>query len=396
MASKLTDLGIRALPPPSQGNRIFYDSTVTGLGIRVTANGARSFILNYRTRLGRERRFTLGAFPDWTIGAARAEAIELKRRVDRGGDPLGEIKAQREAPTVADLCARFEAEHLPRKRPSTQTVYRQQIAAEIRPALGRLKVADVTFADIDGVHRAITKRGRPCRANRVLALLGGMLSMAVRWGWRADNPARGIERNQEHARRRYLSTDELTRLTKALDEHPDRQAADVVRLLLLTGARVGETLQARWGDFDLEAGTWRKPGATTKQKTEHQVPLSLAARQLLTSLRRRAAQDAEWVFPVDDGSRRRDVRGAWAAICRAADIHGARIHDLRHTHASVLASAGVGLHVIGRLLGHTQAQTTHRYAHLFDDPLRAAAERAGAIITGAAPAEVVPPPLKRG
>jgi integrase len=396
MASRLTDAGIRALPIPVEGNRIFYDSAVTGLGVRVTAGGARSFVLNYRTRLGRERRYTIGSFPDWTVGAARAEAAELKRQVDRGGDPLGEIKAGRAAPTVADLCARFEAEHLPRKRPGTQTVYRQQIAAEIMPALGRLKVVDVTFADVDGLHRAITRRGRPIRANRVLSLLGGMLNLAIRWGWRTDTPARGVERNQEHKRRRYLSADELVRLTKALDECSDRQSADIIRTLLLTGARRGEVLQARWEDFDLTSGTWRKPGATTKQKTEHEVPLSSAAVQLLAGLRQRAAEGAEWVFPAADGLHRRDVARPWARLCKAADIRGARVHDLRHTYASVLASAGLSLPIIGQLLGHTTPTTTARYAHLFDDPLRAAAERAGAIITGAAPAEVVPLPRNRG
>jgi integrase len=395
MASKLTDPVVKALPIPAKGSRIFYDLGVKGFGIRVTVNGARAFILNYRTRAGRERRFTIGSFPDWKTGGARMEAAELKRQIDRGGDPLGDIVANRVAPTVTDLCARFEAEYLPRKRPSTQQTYRQQIAAEILGPLGQLKVANVTFADIDGVHRAITKRGRPYRANRVLALLSRMFSMAVRWHMRADNPCRGIERNQEHKRRRYLSADELTRLAKALDEHSDRQSADTIRLLLLTGARRGEVLQARWQDIDLTSATWRKPGATTKQKTEHEVPLSSAAVQLLAGLRQRVPHDAEWLFPAADGTHRRALkRDVWASICRAASLKGARVHDLRHTYASVLASAGLSLPIIGQLLGHTTPTTTARYAHLFDDPLRAAAERAGAIITGAAPAEVVP--LKRG
>ena len=155
-----------------------------------------------------------------------------------------------------------------------------------------------------------------------------------------------------------------------------RQAADIIRLLLLTGARRGEVLQARWADIDLAAGVWSKPGATTKQKTDHQVPLSDAARQLLLDLRQRAPAAAEWVFPAPDGSPRRDVKDAWASLCRAANIKGARVHDLRHTYASVLASAGLSLPIIGALLGHTQPSTTARYAHLFDDPLRAATERA--------------------
>ena len=212
-----------------------------------------------------------------------------------------------------------------------------------------------------------------------------MFGMAIRWQMRPDNPCRAIERNQEHARRRYLSATELARLTKALNDCCDQQSADIIRLLLLTGARRGEVLQARWQDIDLTTATWRKPGATTKQKTEHQVPLSTAAMRLVGDLRHRVPQGVEWVFPAADGSHRRDVSDAWATICKTADIHGARVHDLRHTYASVLASSGLSLPVIGQLLGHTTPTTTARYAHLFDDPLRAATERASAIITGASP-----------
>jgi integrase len=391
MASKLTDAVIKALPAPSKGSRIFYDEAVKGFGIRVTSTGARAFVLNYRTRLGRERRYTVGTFPDWKTGPARTEAIDLKKRIDQGGDPLGEIKAGRSAPTVAELCDRFEAEYLPRKRLSTRTTYAEQIAADIRPALGRLRVAEVSFTDIDGLHRTISKRA-PYQANRVLALLSRMFSMAIKWHMRTDNPVTGVERNPEHQRRRYLSADELARLATALDA-ADLQVADIIRLLLLTGARRAEVLQMRWKDVDLTAGTWSKPASTTKQGTAHAVPLSAAARQLLLD-RQEQHVGSEWVFPGVDGHRR-DIHNAWLRICRAADISGARVHDLRHTYASVLASAGLSLPVIGALLGHTLPSTTARYAHLFDDPLRAATERAASIITGAAPAEVIPMDRRR-
>jgi len=392
MASKLTDGVVKALPAPAKGSRIAYDSDVKGFGIRVTAGGTRAFILNYRTRLGRERRYTIGSFPDWKTAVARSEAAELKKLIDRGGDPLGDIKAGREAPTMTNLCDRFIADYLPRKRPSTQKSYRQKIEAEIRPALGRLKVAEIVFADVDALHRTISKRA-PYRANRCIALLSRMFSMAIRWGLRTDNPCRGIERNQEHKRQRYLSADELGRLTLALAEHKDQQSADIIRMLLLTGARRGEVLAARWADIDLPASVWSKPAATTKQRTAHHVPLSDATLQLLLDLRDRSPVDAEWLFPGRDGSHRKDVKDSWASLCRAAGITGARAHDLRHTYASVLASVGLSLPVIGALLGHTTPTTTARYAHLFDDPLRAATERASAIITGRPSADVVP--LKR-
>jgi integrase len=381
----------QALPIPAVGKKIAYDSRVAGFGCCAYASGARTFILNYRTRGRRERRITIGSFPDWNTTAARSEAAELKKTIDRGGDPLADVKATRGAPTVGELCDRFLKEYLPRKRPSTQHAYRLQIENEVRPALGRMKVAEVTFADTDGLHRKINARGTPYRANRVIALLQRMFAMAIKWQWRTDNPCRGIERNQEHKRRRYLTADELARLTKALAEHRDQQAANIIRLLLLTGARRGEVLAARWADFAAGFQTWSKPGAATKQKTEHQVPLSAPARQLLAELRPQVPADVEWVFPANGGGRHRGgVKDAWRSLCDAADIQGARVHDLRHTYASILASAGHGLKIIGELLGHTQPGTTDRYAHLFADPLRVATEQAGAILSGKPSAEIVP------
>ena len=394
-ATRLPDIIVKRLPKPAAGHTISWDAQVAGFGCRVTAAGARSFILNYRTRAGRLRRFTIGSFPNWSTGAARDEARNLKIRIDRGGDPLGDIQRTRGAPTVSDLCDRFLAEYLPRKRASTQHTYKPQIENVIRPALGRLKLAEVTFADTDGLHRKLSAHGTPYRANRVIALLSRMFSMAMRWQWRSDNPCRGIERNAEPKRRRYLSADELARLGHALDKASDQQSANIIRLLLLTGARRGEVLSARWADFDADFTTWTKPSAATKQKLEHVAPLSSAAQRLLLDIREQTPAAAQWVFPAN-GSHRRDVKDSWAALCKAANINGARVHDLRHTYASVLASAGLSLPVIGALLGHATATTTHRYAHLFDDPLRAATERASAIITGKPTAGVVPLRRERG
>jgi integrase len=303
---------------------------------------------------------------------------------------VGEQEANRAAATMDDLAQRFIEDYLPRKRPSTQASYKQQLATDILPAIGKLKVAAVAYADIDALHREISKRGAPTHANRVIALLSRMFSLAIRWKMRADNPAKGIERNQENKRHRYLSGPELLRLSVALAELRDQGAANAVRLLLLTGARRGETLAAQWTDIDLQAGVWTKPGATTKQRTTHRVPLSAAAVRLLTDMREKADDDAVWLFPAQRGGHRADIKDAWEALRKAADIADVRTHDLRHSFASVLASAGQSLSVIGALLGHASPVTTHRYAHLFDDPLRAATERAAAVITGAPSATVVP------
>jgi integrase len=391
MSQRLSDhiLKTKCLPPAS-GNRVYYDSEVTGLGFRVTAAGAKSFIFNYRINR-RERRYTIGPYgrDQWTLAAARKRAGELRKMIERGEDPLAKRIEGRNAPTVADVCKRFEEEHLPKLRASTRREYKALIDTYILPALKHHKVAAVEFSDVDELHRKMSKTA-PYRANRTVALLSKMFSLSLKWKWRTDNPAKGIERNQEQKRERHLEPEELGRFTKALAEYEDQQVANIIRLLLLTGARRGEVQAMKWADLDLEAARWTKPGATTKQKTIHRVPLSEPARQLLATLRAEADGDAVYVFPGRFDGHRVEIKGDWAAICKAAKITGARMHDLRHTFASVLASAGLSLPIIGALLGHTQAQTTKRYAHLFDDPLRKATEQVGAVVTGKPSAEVVP------
>ena len=395
--STLTDATVKRLPPPQTGNRIFYDDP-PGFGVRITAAGVRAFVFNYRVRgSGRERRFTIGKYPSWSVGAARAKAQQLRRLVDQGGDPLGDIEAAREAPTVADLIARFDAEHIgPRLRKGTARAYRLLVRNHIAPHFGtHMKVADVAFADVDALHRKVTRGGSTYAANRCLAVLSKMFALSIRWGMRDSNPVRGVEKNTEAKRKRYLSGDELGALTKALAAHPDQQVSNIVRLLLLTGARSSEVMGMRWTDLDLTTGTWTKPASTTKQKSDHTVPLSAPARQLLSEVTRQT--EVPWVFPSSNNKAGHvvTIERAWTTICKAAGIRGLRVHDLRHSFASTLASSGGTLPLIGALLGHSNAATTHRYAHIFQDPQRAAVEKVGAIITGTAPAEVVPLPAVR-
>jgi integrase len=388
MAQKLTDTIVKNLPIPKTGNKITYDDgdkAVRGFGVRVTAGGSRAFILNYHTRMGRERRFTIGKFPDWKTAAAREEAANLKQRIRlQGDDPLAALEADRDAKTVADLTKRFLAEHSERKnRASTTVGYRGIANRWILPKLKHLKAAEVTFADVDGLHAYVTKEGGPYIANRMVSVMSKMFSLAIRWKWRTDNPAHGVERNAEEKRKRYLNprNGELEAVIKAIGEHEDQQAANIIRMLLLTGARRGEVLKARWDQFDLTDGVWTKPGATTKQKTEHRVPLSAPARQLLAQIYEEQGAGGTWVFPGRSAEQPRDgIKRAWEEIRKDARLSDVRIHDLRHSYASFLASAGLSLPIIGQLLGHTQPVTTARYAHLHDDPLRAATERVGAIV----------------
>lgn len=381
---RLTDKVVATLPCPPKGNRISYDDAVKGFGCRVTAAGNRSFVVNYRCKGDhRERRFTIGAFPDWNVATARDEAKRLKRDVDLGGDPVGDLRAGRAAPTVADLAERFLTEYLPRLRPRTAKDYRQNIRTDILPAIGRLKVAAVKFEHADKLHRTISSRA-PVHGNRVLACLSCMFSMAMRWGMCTANPCKGIERNTENKRYRFLTPDdELPRFIAAVDAARDQDAANVLRLLLLTGARTSELLSARWTDIDLEAGRWSKPGSTIKTKTVHHVPLNTLAQEILVAMKARAT--SEWLFPSPRRGRggkghRKDVDTVFGHVRKAAALVDFYIHDLRHCHATLVLSNGFSLPMVGALLNHSSAQTTLRYAHMLDAPQRQATETVSAAI----------------
>jgi integrase len=196
-----------------------------------------------------------------------------------------------------------------------------------------------------------------------------------------SNPCRAVARNPEERRQRFLSPAEMARLADVLGRRPERISVALVRFLLLTGARFGEAANAIWAQFDLEGGTWRKPSSHTKQKKEHVVPLSAPALMLLQQLHE-ANASSPYLFPGPTGKPITTVKTFWRSVTRQAQLDGVRTHDLRHSFASVLASGGASLPLIGSLLGHTQAATTQRYSHLLDAVQREAVERAGAVISG--------------
>ncbi|HEX6956815.1 MAG TPA: integrase arm-type DNA-binding domain-containing protein, partial [Ferrovibrio sp.] len=259
--AKITVQLVRSLTAPEKwpikGNQIIWDDEVTGFGVRVTAAGAIAFVLRYVFH-GQEHRITIGKHPDLTPSAAREIAIGMRGAIVDGRDPLTARIQAREAPTVAILCADYMARHAePKKRPASISNDRRMIEGVIKPKLGAKKVAIVSRRDIDELHQSM--KDAPYQANRVLALLSKMFSLAVAWGWRPNNPAKGVERFQEHKRDRWLNADEIARLAKALDKHESQRVANAIRLMLLTGARSGEVLAATWDQFDLERAVWTKP-----------------------------------------------------------------------------------------------------------------------------------------
>lgn len=393
---RITEKLIAKLERPETGNAITFDPEVPGFGVRVTANGIISFILNYRFR-SRQRRYTIGRFPELTATAARARAVQLRGRIADGHDPLLEREQAQTEPTVADLAKQYlERYGSVHKRLSSLRNDKYMLTGIIVPRIGDLRVGAINRRDIESLHA--TLKSTPYQANRVLSLLSKMFSLAVEWGCRADHPCKGIPRFHEDKRERWLTTEELGKFKAALDAYEDQNAADALRLLLLTGAREGEVLKADWTQFDVKRGIWTKPSHHVKQaRTEH-IPLSTAAIDLLRSMK---PKKAGALFPGADGEKSRStLRRPWLQACKAAGLTEAtpvqgkrrkrikyrptvRLHDLRHSYASHLVSNGMSLHIVGKLLGHTRPETTARYAHIADSALRDATNVFGEIMKNA-------------
>ena len=357
---------------PFEKDRFEWDDDLPGFGVRVKASGVKSYIIQYRQE-GRSRRMTLGRHGVLAADEARKLAKQRLGDVAHGKDPVQERQERRQAPTMKDLAADYIERHaIPNKRPSSIKDDRSMLEKNILPNLANNKVKDVSRRDIETL--LLDLKETPYRANRVRALLSKMFSLAVAWEWREHNPVLGIPKYQEEKRDRWLKEEELKRLTAVLSQHPNQRGANVIRLLILTGARKAEALNATWDQFDLERGEWTKPAHTTKQKRTEHVPLSDAAIVLLQGMKTVAGSDAKFLFPGEKkGQPLNCIKKFWAEVRDLAGLPGVRVHDLRHTFASHLVSGGASLPVVGRLLGHTQSQTTQRYAHLADDPLRKAA-----------------------
>jgi integrase len=398
MASKLTALRLRATPAPPRGSITLWDGRVTGFGARIYApsgrhpEGARSFFLDYRIG-GIERRFDIGMFPVWSVEAALAEARALRKRVDRGEDIATDKRTRLHAPTVADLIARYERDHLPSITPSEHADHRTMLG-EIGKHLGPdRRVASVHHNDIRAMHRKITESGRPVRANRILATCSKAFALSLLplpgedLPWRdaaAGNPAKGIKKNPETPRDRFFSPAELAAIADALDAYPGQAAADCVKLIMLTGCRPHEAMRATWQQFSEEPGFWVRPATQTKQRKTAKTPLAPVALELIERRRKSADPADEWVFSARVDQPLATLEHVWKFVRKRARLgKTARTYDLRHSFASVGAGGGLSLQIIGKLLGHTQVRTTQRYAHLADSALQDAANRIGSVIAGA-------------
>jgi len=398
---KLTKRIVDAAKPTSDREVFRWDAELRGFGLRVKPTGVKSYIIQYRTRTGISRRMTIGQHGVLTAEEARREAKVQLGRAAKGDDAAADKANARDGLSFATFTERYLSDHAAtKKKPSSVRMDRINLNKHILPILGRRRLDTIGRADVVRLHHSM--RDAPGAANRCLALLSKMMNLAERWGERPDgsNPCRHVEKYREHKRNRFLSADELARLGAAClrcekDEKLGLSFLALVRLLIFTGARLSEIQKAQWDWVDFKSGVIHLPDNKTGAKT---IMLPAPALDVLARL---ARVDANPYIITGEGNRYLvSVWKPWAVLRALAGLKDVRLHDLRHSFASVGAAGGMSLNVIGGLLGHRQTQTTSRYAHLAADPLKTAANQIAAAIAATmnpkhVGAEVVPLKRKR-
>jgi integrase len=403
-SAKLTKRVVDGLTPADK-TAVYYDADLPGFGLRITAAGTRSWIVEYRPDGGgrsvASRRITLGSAATLTPEQARRAARDVLARVRLGADPAKELSKQRETPTFREFAERYlDEEGRAKLKPRTLVNYRIYLLKHAMPQLGSIKLTAVTTAEVGKLHRSIGKT-KPVVANRVVEAIGSMYRYAAaeRLVDKGFNPASGIEAYREEGRERYLTTAELERLGAALrlaetdgipwavdETKPNakhvpkkerrtklgQHACAALRLLLFTGCRLREILHLRWSDIDFERDLLLLPDSKTGRRV---VILNAPALAVLNGLPRVGVH----VIAGESAGRkdekpRSDLKRPWELVSGHAGLKGVRLHDLRHSFASVGAGGGLGLPIIGKLLGDAQPGTTSRYAHLDADPLRRASD----------------------
>lgn len=397
---------------PGASDVLVWDDALPGFGVRLKPSGKGAYVIQYRNAERRSRRYTVGKVGVLTPEEARQAARALLSGVaTQKADPAGERDQVKASPTVAELVELYLKDGpaaKPAKKASSWAVDASNLRRHVVPLLGRRRLSSLGKPDIQRFQRDVTdgksaadektgkKRGRaiveggPGTAARATVVLGAMLQWAVSQGYATENPAKGVKLNKLRHRERFLSTAELTKLGEALaaaeKKGVNKRSLAALRLLLLTGCRKNEILSLRWEHVDFDRAALRLPDSKTGAKI---VPLGAPALAVLKGLKAgegksREPQRAGYVFPAARGDGHHvGLPSVWRKLTKAAGLRDVRIHDLRHGFASVAVAGGSSLYLVGKVLGHTQAATTERYAHLELDPMRALVDQVSGRIAGA-------------
>lgn len=384
---KLTNTNVRALATTGQDYKV-WDTEVSGLHVRVTKAGSKSFAFFYRTADGRQRSTRIGK-TTMTVTEARERARALRVQVDQGEDPSQERKGRLTAPTMADLWDAYLEQHAkPNKKPRSIAEDERLWRMHLSPRFAKEKVANVSVAEVRTMMSKM--RDTPGAANRAFALLSMMFTFAIQNEWRETNPCRAVKKYPENQIERYLSAEETERLLASCDADENATAARIVEFLVLTGARKSEVFSMEWRHLQglsTETPTWLIPGG--QQKGERHTRKAFARQlspQAADLLRRWKGEcptpSVRYVFP---SPRKPDqpvpcIKGAWDRIRQRANLKDVRIHDLRHSFASFAVNNGAPLYAVGGALGHKDVKTTQRYAHLTDETVRGVASGVGALV----------------
>ncbi|CAL4869982.1 Tyrosine recombinase XerC (plasmid) [Asticcacaulis sp. MM231] len=374
----MTKLTKRAVESASIQDKTYclWDDELRGFGLRIWPTGHKVYLVKCRVK-GRQRFITLGPHGPVSPEQARSRAYNILSEAKKGRDPAFELDQMRKSPTVKALCERFMRDHVAvRCKPRTQAEYQRNVDLFIVPRIGSRKVTDIGRADIAELHGAFSHI--PYQANRTLGVLSLLFNLAEVWNIRPDgsNPCLHVKKYPERKRARFLSVEEYKALGQALHEAEHGQtetasAINAIRLLMLTGCRLNEIMTLRWDDVYLADYELRLPDSKTGAKTVH---IGQSVVDILVKIERINSNP----YVITGKNERRpltDLQHPWRRIRAAAGLPDVRIHDLRHSFASGALALGEGLPMIGKLLGHSQVQTTARYAHLANAPIKVAASR---------------------
>ena len=364
--------------PVGEKDAVYWDRELLGFGVRVYPNGTKVYVVQTRAG-GKSKRIAIGRHGVISPDQARRKAAQMIARIKAGEDPDPEATKRPSGPTVAELAERYLIEHVEvRCKPRTVEASRWLVKKFVLPDLGDMAIDEVERKHISDLHHK--HRNTPYQANRILEVVRKMFNLAEAWGLRKDggNPCRFVQKYKEKKRERFLTEEEFHRLGQVLNEieteGPENlSAVTAIRLLMLTGSRLNEIQTLRWEDVDLEAAELRLRDTKTGARM---VPLSRAAVSVLAALPRPTGNP--WVIiGKNPGAHLTDIQKPWRRIRARAELDDVRIHDLRHSFASRALALGESLPMIGKLLGHTQVQTTARYAHLANESVKASGSRVG-------------------